>query len=195
MQSAKTEDKLMVAAEQEDIDMLYQLIEEDGDVLHRMDTMDVPSLAKKLNKEGLSPVHVALKCRHTQLALSLLRLDNSLVGVKGKMGYTPLHYLVMYEMDKGKLKKFFDDYHLCIINDLTSQGETALHVAARCNNQALKCLLEWLRTTAKISMLRKDKLLDVGNRDKETVLHVLTQNQPEPQVHPISSHFNPKFKF
>ncbi|MBA0808946.1 hypothetical protein Gohar_024645 [Gossypium harknessii] len=195
MQSAKTEYKLMVAAEQGDIDMLYQLIEEDGNVLHRMDRMDVPPLAKKLNKEGLTPVHVALKCGYTQLALSLLRLDKSLVGVKGKMGYTPLHYLVMYEMDKDKLKKFFDDYHPCIINDLTSQGETALHVAARYNNKALKFLLEWVSTTAKISMLQKQKLLGVDNRDKETVLHVLARNQPEPQVHPISSHFNPKFKF
>ncbi|MFQ6657190.1 hypothetical protein Gotur_026973, partial [Gossypium turneri] len=98
------------------------------------------------------------------------------------MGYTPLHYLVMYEMDKDKLKKFFDDYHPCIINDLTSQGETALHVAARYNNKALKFLLEWVSTTAKISMLQKQKLLGVDNRDKETVLHVLARNQPEPQI-------------
>ncbi|MBA0660076.1 hypothetical protein Goklo_012130, partial [Gossypium klotzschianum] len=206
MQSPNTKDKLMVAAESGEIGMLYQLIEEDGNVLHRMDKMDVvntplhmasskgyidfamemmylkPSLAKKLNKEGLSPVHVALKCGHTQLAVSLLRLDKSLLGVKGKMGYTPLHYLVMYEKDNDNLNKFFDDYHPCIINDLTSQGETALHVAARYNNQALTCLLKWLRTTAKFSMLQKHKLLDVGNRDdNETVLHVLAQYQPQPQ--------------
>ncbi|KAB2084143.1 hypothetical protein ES319_A05G314500v1 [Gossypium barbadense] len=206
MQSASTEYKLMVAAEHNDIDMLYQLIEEDTNVLHRMDKMDVvdtplhmasskgcvdfamemmylkPSLAKRLNKEGLSPVHVALKCGHTELALSLLKLDKTLVGVKGRMGYTPLHYLVMYEKKKEDLNKFFDDYHPCIINDLTSQGETALHVAAKGHNEALKCLLEWLRKTAKISMLQKDKLLDMGNRDKETVLHVLAWNQPEPQI-------------
>ncbi|MBA0624483.1 hypothetical protein Godav_009835 [Gossypium davidsonii] len=207
MQSPNTKDKLMVAAESGEIGMLYQLIEEDGNVLHRMDKMDVvntplhmasskgyidfamemmylkPSLAKKLNKEGLSPVHVALKCGHTQLAVSLLRLDKSLLGVKGKMGYTPLHYLVMYEKDNDNLNKFFDDYHPCIINDLTSQGETALHVAARYNNQALTCLLKWLRTTAKFSMLQKHKLLDVGNRDdNETVLHVLAQYQPQPQI-------------
>ncbi|TYG70705.1 hypothetical protein ES288_D05G335000v1 [Gossypium darwinii] len=206
MQSPNTKDKLMVAAERGEIGMLYQLIEEDGNVLHRMDKMDVvntplhmasskgyidfamemmylkPSLAKKLNKEGLSPVHVALKCGHTQLAVSLLRLDKSLLGVKGKMGYTPLHYLVMYEKDNDNLNKFFDDYHPCIINDLTSQGETALHVAARYNNQALTCLLKWLRTTAKFSMLQKHKLLDVGNRDQETVLHVLAQYQPQPQI-------------
>ncbi|TYI29669.1 hypothetical protein ES332_A05G332900v1 [Gossypium tomentosum] len=190
MQSASTEYKLMVAAEHNDIDMLYQLIEEDTNVLHRMDKMDVdasisPSLAKKLNKEGLSPVHVALKCGHTELALSLLKLDKTLVGVKGRMGYTPLHYLVMYEKKKEDLNKFFDDYHPCIINDLTSQGETALHVAAKGHNEALKCLLEWLRKTAKISMLQKDKLLDMGNRDKETVLHVLAWNQPEPQFQRI----------
>ncbi|TYI29671.1 hypothetical protein ES332_A05G333100v1 [Gossypium tomentosum] len=206
MQSASTEYKLMVAAEHNDIDMLYQLIEEDTNVLHRMDKMDVvdtplhmasskgcvdfamemmylkPSLAKKLNKEGLSPVHVALKCGHTELALSLLKLDKTLVGVRGRMGYTPLHYLVMYEKKKEDLNKFFDDYHPCIINDLTSQGEIALHVAAKGHNEALKCLLEWLRKTAKISMLQKDKLLDMGNRDKETVLHVLAWNQPEPQI-------------
>ncbi|KAH1064356.1 hypothetical protein J1N35_029343 [Gossypium stocksii] len=206
MQPTKTEYKLMVAAEHDDIDMLYQLIEVDTNVLHRMDKMDVvdtplhmasskgrvdfamemmylkPSLAKKLNKEGLSPVHVALKCGYTELALSLLRLDKTLVGVKGRMGYTPLHYLVMYQKKQDDLDKFFDEYYPCIINDFTSQGETALHVAAKGNNQALKCLLEWLRKTAKISMLQKDKLLDMVNRDKETVLHVLARNQPDPQI-------------
>ncbi|XP_017604829.2 ankyrin repeat-containing protein BDA1-like [Gossypium arboreum] len=206
MQSASTECKLMVAAEHNDIDMLYQLIEEDTNVLHRMDKMGVvdtplhmassegcvdfamemmylkPSLAKKLNKEGLSPVHVALQCGHTELALSLLRLDKTLIGVKGKMGYTPLHYLVMYEKKKDYLNKFFNEYHPCINDDLTSQGETALHVAAGCNNEALKYLLKWLRTTAKISMLKKHNLLKVGNRDKETVLHVLARTQPDPQI-------------
>ncbi|TYI29670.1 hypothetical protein ES332_A05G333000v1 [Gossypium tomentosum] len=206
MQSASTECKLMVAAEHNDIDMLYQLIEEDTNVLHRMDKMGVvdtplhmassegcvdfamemmylkPSLAKKLNKEGLSPVHVALQCGHSELALSLLRLDKTLIGVKGKMGYTPLHYLVMYEKKKDYLNKFFNEYHPCINDDLTSQGETALHVAAGCNNEALKYLLKWLRTTAKISMLKKHNLLNVGNRDKETMLHVLAQTQPDPQI-------------
>ncbi|TYI29675.1 hypothetical protein ES332_A05G333500v1 [Gossypium tomentosum] len=179
MQSASTECKLMVAAEHNDIDMLYQLIEEETNVLHRIDKMGVvdtplhmassegcvdfamemmylkPSLAKKLNKEGLSPVHVALQCGHSELALSLLRLDKTLIDVKGKMGYTPLHYLVMYEKKKDYLNKFFNEYHPCINDDLTSQGETALH---------------------------KHNLLNVGNRDKETVLHVLARTQPDPQI-------------
>ncbi|XP_022748009.1 ankyrin repeat-containing protein BDA1-like [Durio zibethinus] len=178
-----TEDNVMGASRSDDIDTLYQLIGEDVDVWDRINmrkfvdtplhiaaaaghtyfAMEMmylqPSFATKLNKDGLSTLHLALQNGHTRFVLSLLKINGSLVSVKGKMGYTPLHYLVMKETDGDLLTEFLNDYPDCI-HHVTSRDETALHVAARNNQTALKVLLRWLRrTNNSIARCRKNESL------------------------------------
>ncbi|XVE69054.1 hypothetical protein DITRI_Ditri09bG0118700 [Diplodiscus trichospermus] len=87
---------------------LYRLIQRDGNVLRRINQVEFidtplhiaadagcidfameimslkPSFARVLNQEGLSPIHLAVKKGHKEIALRLLQIDKDLVRVKGK---------------------------------------------------------------------------------------------------------------
>ncbi|XVE69097.1 hypothetical protein DITRI_Ditri09bG0123100 [Diplodiscus trichospermus] len=87
---------------------LYRSIQEDGNVLKRIDelqfidtplhiaadagcidfAMEVtslkPSFTRKLNQQGLSPIHLALEKEHKELVLNLMEYDKDLVRVKAK---------------------------------------------------------------------------------------------------------------
>ncbi|KAM4073114.1 hypothetical protein ACB094_11G193000 [Castanea mollissima] len=110
--------RLKQVAQSGDIDAFYTLIREDVQLLEHIDelpfaetplhiaasagqipfaveTMGLkPSFARKLDPEGFSPIHLALKNGHIELVRRLLQLDGDLVRVKGKGRLTPLHYVV-----------------------------------------------------------------------------------------------------
>lgn len=44
-----------------------------------------PSFAKKLNQDGISPLHLAMENQHFQTAVELVGMNNELVSVKEKM--------------------------------------------------------------------------------------------------------------
>lgn len=50
------------------------------------------SLSRKLNPDGLSPLHLALLNGHSETVIALFKLDKDLIGVKGRERLTPLHY-------------------------------------------------------------------------------------------------------
>ncbi|KAE9446105.1 hypothetical protein C3L33_21969, partial [Rhododendron williamsianum] len=81
-----------------------------------------PSFGKKLNTDGESPLHLAL--RNRELAKRLISYDSELIRVKGFEGKTPLH-CVAEAGDTDLLAEF-----LCAcpesIKDLTIRDETAL---------------------------------------------------------------------
>ena len=54
----------------------------------------MPSFAWKLNPDGFSPIHLALKNGHIELVRQLLEIDWDLAHVKGKECIPPLHYVV-----------------------------------------------------------------------------------------------------
>ncbi|KAL2544237.1 Ankyrin repeat family protein [Forsythia ovata] len=56
-----------------------------------------PSLGKKLNPDGLSPLILALRNGHTATVKGLFRYDPDLIRVHGREGITPLHYVVEME--------------------------------------------------------------------------------------------------
>ncbi|XVE50778.1 hypothetical protein DITRI_Ditri01bG0190400 [Diplodiscus trichospermus] len=112
------DNKLTEAAQGNDINALYELIQlrpqilEDVDMLpffntplhvaaslghvdFAMEMMNLkPSFARKLNQAGFSPLHLALQntenSRH-QMVRVLVNADKDLVRVKGREGMTPLH--------------------------------------------------------------------------------------------------------
>ncbi|XVE99498.1 hypothetical protein REPUB_Repub03eG0204000 [Reevesia pubescens] len=190
-------DKLREAAQAGNIDGLYAIIEEDPCILERIDqipfidtplhqavvagqndfAMEImnlkPSFAKKLNKNGYSPIHLALQNQET--VLRLLAADKDLVRVKGREGYTPLHH-VAEQGNLHLLGNFIADCPECI-QDVTNRNETALHVAAKNNKlEALQVLAQSLRRTYFYGSFSGKKLLNWKDKDGNTVLHVAASN-------------------
>ncbi|XAR54891.1 hypothetical protein NMG60_11030221 [Bertholletia excelsa] len=195
----RTQERLKMVAEAGDIDSLYQLIRQVPDILDRVDknpfvysplhlaasvgnvefAMKIiqlkRSFGRKLNPDGLSPLHLALRRGNSKIRL--IKFDSELVRVKGREGLTILHYAA--QMDNIKLLAEF----LCVcpasIKDLTIRDETALHVAVQhFSFSALIILSGWLRKTNNAWVLKcKD---GEGN----TALHIAVstlQTQEFPQ--------------
>ncbi|XVE69055.1 hypothetical protein DITRI_Ditri09bG0118800 [Diplodiscus trichospermus] len=105
------DETLKRAAREGNVSDLYTLIQKDGNVLKRLDKVEFidtplhiaadagcidfameimslkPSFARKLNQEGLSPIHLAVKKGHKELVLYLMENAKDLVRVKGKKDY------------------------------------------------------------------------------------------------------------
>ncbi|KAJ9129121.1 hypothetical protein P3X46_034112 [Hevea brasiliensis] len=185
------------AAREGNIPELYNLIQEDTDVLENIDrkafvdtplhiaalqghiefAMEVmnlkPSFSKKLNKDGLSPMHLAVQNDHMLVVMWLIDVDRNLVRVKGKGGFTPLHYAA----EKGNLNILREFYRGCpeSIKDVTFQGDTVFHIAVK-NHQkdAFELLLmKWLRWSSfEDAHFWERELLNWKNKGGETVLHI-----------------------
>ncbi|XP_028102283.1 ankyrin repeat-containing protein BDA1-like, partial [Camellia sinensis] len=133
-----------------------------------------PSFGKKLNPEGLSPLHLALQNKHSETVRRLVKFDSELIRVKGREGLTPLHFVAKTDDQDDLLSEFL---HVCpsSINDVTVHEETALHIAVKSSSlKAVKVLLEWLRKTYRGEVLC---LTDEGGN---TALHTaVSTSQPE----------------
>ncbi|XP_017984860.1 PREDICTED: ankyrin-2 [Theobroma cacao] len=196
------QERVRNAANEGVIEALYELIREKADFLRDIDQMEFvdtplhvaaaagrtefalelldlkPSLATKLNQDGLSPIHLALQNEHAETVLSLLRFDKNLVRVKGKNGYTPFHYAVM-NGDRPVLNEFLKDCPQCI-HDATNRNETGLHVAVQNNSfEAFQVLMLWLwRSDCSVREIKR--ILNFKNRDGDTALHIAaSKNQPK----------------
>ena len=110
---------LQAAAKSGNIDLLYELIHEDPYVLDKIDNVPFidtplhvaalagttefamemmhlqPSFARKLNADGLSPLHLAIDHGHFWLVLELVKVDPSLVRLKGRQGTYQI-YIYIY---------------------------------------------------------------------------------------------------
>ncbi|EOY18338.1 Ankyrin repeat-containing protein [Theobroma cacao] len=187
------DESLRSAALSGNIDALYALIEEDADVLRRIDEMEFvdtplhiaaaaghtefarelmnlkPSFARKLNQSGSSPLHLALQNKQEKMVDDLLSIDKNLVRVKGREGYTPLHHAAR-EGNDSLLTKFLEKCPSSIL-DVTVRNETALHIAAKYNKlEALKAILEWLPISFHGSIINSE------DKDGNTVLHIAASN-------------------
>lgn len=201
-------ERLRGAAQAGNIDELYALIREDAYLLDGIDqipffdtplhiaaaaghtdfAMEImnlkPSLALKLNRDGFSPVHVALQNGQKETVFDLLGLDHNknMLRVKGKEGKTPLHYVIGEAVDVNLVLTFLLCCPECI-RDVTNQNETALHIAAQKNlMEVLQVLLGWLRRTDnKYGKLWQKEVLNWKNKEGDTVLHIAVSNN-QPQV-------------
>ena len=139
-----------------------------------------PSFARKPNRNGYSPIHLALQNGHTKMVCRLLHIDGDLVRVKGKMGITPLHEVAAAAATEQQLDLLVKFLSACpnSIEDETIQNQTALHIALENNNlDAFKCLVRWLR---KNKSENAREILNRRNEEGNTVLHVaVSKNQTE----------------
>ncbi|KAI7987828.1 Ankyrin repeat-containing protein BDA1 [Camellia lanceoleosa] len=124
-----------------------------------------PSFGRKLNLDGLSPLHLALRNRHFKTVRQLISFDKELIRVKGRQSYTAFHYVALRN-EFDCLAEF-----LCVcsaaIEYWTIRGETALHIAVkRSNSEASEVLLGWMRRT------HRQKILNWTDNEGNTVLHI-----------------------
>ncbi|KAF9600659.1 hypothetical protein IFM89_011242 [Coptis chinensis] len=125
-----------------------------------------PSLGRKLNLNGFSALHLALKKGHEKLVRGFLTMNGELVRVKGKEGKTPLHCAAAAGDSTALLRKMI---YVCpdSVKELTVRRETALHLSVK-NNQyeAFKVLIDCIK------LLKKDEILSWVDEDGNTVLHL-----------------------
>ncbi|XP_024004634.1 ankyrin repeat-containing protein BDA1 [Eutrema salsugineum] len=191
-------ERLDNAAEVGDIETLYQLIAEDPNVLRghydkvpfretplhiaarngqshfAMELMTLkPSLALKLNTSGLSPMHLALQNNHIRTVRGLMAIDSSLISIKGRGRITPLHHVA--KIGDAELLSEFLFACPCSIEDLTTNCETAVHIAVKNDRlEVFKVLLGWVKR------VNREEILDWKDEDGNTVFHIAAlTNQTE----------------
>ncbi|KAF7849416.1 hypothetical protein BT93_L0819 [Corymbia citriodora subsp. variegata] len=193
------ESRLQLAIANDDVDELHNLIVEERELLDRVSkdpfpntplhlaaaagktqvAMEVvilrPSFARKLNPEGHSPMHLALQHEEYQTVRALMTFDPELIQVPGRCGITPLHYVAGKEGD-NELELLAEFLCACklSIEDLTSQCETAVHIAVKNHNfKAFQVLFGWLKR------VYLTKILDWKDQDGNTVLHIAVSGEPQ----------------
>ena len=133
-----------------------------------------PSFGRKLNPDGLSPLHLALQNGYIETVKRVIKFDKELAWVKGRERFTLLHFAAETD-NAGMLVEL-----LCVcpesILDVTVRDETALHIAVKkMKLSALEVLLGFLGRTSNKQLLKcKD---EIGN----TVLHTAVATS-QPQV-------------
>ncbi|XP_050229460.1 ankyrin repeat-containing protein BDA1-like [Mercurialis annua] len=132
-----------------------------------------PSLARRLNQDGLTPMHLAMQEGHIQTVIGLMRIDSELVRIRGKKRITPLHFAA----EKGEIELLAKFLRCCplSIEDLTFHCQTALHVAVKHKQlEAFQFLFGWLYRR------EKEEILNWRDTDGNTVLHIaVLVNEPQ----------------
>lgn len=136
----------------------------------------MPSLGRKLNDRGLSPLHMAIEKGKdgAGAALALAKLDKQLVSIKGRGGLTPLHYAAAAAVDGGEVELGLLAGLLVecpeAMGVLNNRRQTAVHVALECRNvEAARLLVNWLIIVA------KESVLSIKDARGNTALHVAAQ--------------------
>ncbi|KHN18281.1 Ankyrin-2 [Glycine soja] len=191
-----SDNKLKVAAQEGDINLLYTVIEEDPQVLEHNDLISFvetplhiasscgnigfateimrlkPSLAWKLNQQGFTPIHLAMQHSHKRMVHRLVDINKELVRAKGREGLTPLHFASQI----GEIDLLANFLLACpdSIEDVTIRGETALHIAVRYRQyEALQLLVGWLKGTCQKNAMQIEKtILNWKDEEGNTILHV-----------------------
>lgn len=131
-----------------------------------------PSLAFKLNKQGFSPIHLAMQKKEKTMVLCFVDINKDLVRVKGKEGWTPLHYAS--QIGEVDLLAYFLNACPESIEYLTVRCETALHIAI--NNaqfDALKVLVGWLEKNYRTGAIDlENRILNQKDLAGNTILHI-----------------------
>ncbi|CDP09708.1 unnamed protein product [Coffea canephora] len=180
---------LAEAAQSGDINALYDLLRQDPTLLDKyvepsfVDTpanlaaaagsthfaIEVlrlkPPFRTKLNPDGYGPLDLALRSGKTGTVKRLVKHDPELIRVKGREGFTPLHYVA--EVGDAELLAEFLEACPESTEDLTIRGETAVHIAVRnMNVRALQVLLSWLERND------GERILNWTDENGDTALHI-----------------------
>ncbi|PPR80537.1 hypothetical protein GOBAR_AA40179 [Gossypium barbadense] len=166
------------AAGSGNIDALYALIPDDGNVFKHIDGMEFidthlhiavvtgntgcameimnlkPSFARKLNQDGFSPIHLALLNGKPEM----------------REGFIVVHYSAR-DVNVHLLSRVLNTCPDCIF-DLNVMRQTALHIAVESNN---------FESAFKDNKPKRSKVLNFQDKNGNTVLHLATSTN-HPQV-------------
>ncbi|KAL2640043.1 hypothetical protein AAZV13_06G205400 [Glycine max] len=166
-----SDNKLKVAAQEGDINLLYTVIEEDPQVLEHNDLISFVE----------TPLHIASSCGNIGFATEIMRLKPSLAWKLNQQGFTPIH-LAMQHSHKRMVHRLVDINKELVrakgredsIEDVTIRGETALHIAVRYRQyEALQLLVGWLKGTCQKNAMQIEKtILNWKDEEGNTILHV-----------------------
>ncbi|XVF75409.1 hypothetical protein PTKIN_Ptkin13bG0186100 [Pterospermum kingtungense] len=187
---------IIEAAQTGNINLLYELIQEDPYLFERIDQVPFldtplhiaafaghvdfvmeminskPSFAKKLNQAGLRTMHLALQNEQIQVVIRLLRVDKGLVRVRGREGLTPLHHAVQM----GNIDLMIKFLEVCpeAIEDATVRDETPLHLAVKNDRfETFQVLVGWIkRSRHKAAQSWEKELLSWVDIEGNSALHV-----------------------
>nr|GMD78154.1 ankyrin repeat-containing protein At2g01680-like [Ipomoea batatas] len=152
---------LETAAKENNVDILYETIRENPNILKEIEETPfadtplhvaashgntifaaemmslTPYFSRKLNCDGLSPLHLALQNGHLETAREMIGLESGLIRVAGRGKMTAMHFLVSVmgngENDdvKKKVDLLIDFVWACpeAVSDVTVEGKTPLHIA------------------------------------------------------------------
>ncbi|KAF8031540.1 hypothetical protein BT93_D0684 [Corymbia citriodora subsp. variegata] len=189
----------------DDVNQLYTLIEQDENLLdHGSEgpfpntplhnaadqgktkmAMEIailkPPSARKLNRGGYSPMHLALQKKHYHTVRALMTLDPKLIRVHGRGRITPLHFVAGEigdnEQENVELLELLAEFlSTCksSIEDLTNQCETAVHIAVKRGNiEAFKILFGWLKRVC------LTEIFDCKDQNGDTVLHIAVSGEQQ----------------
>ncbi|XP_050386510.1 ankyrin repeat-containing protein BDA1-like [Argentina anserina] len=126
-----------------------------------------PALAKEMNQDGFSSMHIASANGYLEIVEELLKVDLRLCRLKGRDQWTPLHHAAR----RGRLDIVREIVLTCpeSIEDVTVQGETALHLAVK-NSLfgAVEVLMEL------VTKMRNVDILNAKDKHGNTALHLAT---------------------
>ncbi|KAK6272071.1 hypothetical protein POUND7_009154, partial [Theobroma cacao] len=127
-----------------------------------------PALAKRVNRDGFSPIHMASANGYTEIVKELLMSNKELSRQKSADGRTAIHFAAI----TGRVDALRALINTCpeCKADLTDQDESALHVALK-NNQveAFEILLGMLK---EINTEEITRLVNAKDHDGNTILHI-----------------------
>ncbi|XP_017977063.1 PREDICTED: ankyrin repeat-containing protein At3g12360 [Theobroma cacao] len=129
--SCSTETPLHAAVKAGQLDFVHQIMK------HK------PEFAGEMRKDGYRPLDIAVVTGHIDIVRQLLKTEFQIYRLPGQDQRTALHYAAA----KGRVEIINELISTCpkCITDVTSYGETALHLAVK-NNQfpAFSVLVNWL---------------------------------------------------
>ncbi|XP_048424497.1 ankyrin repeat-containing protein BDA1-like [Pyrus x bretschneideri] len=117
-----------------------------------------PEYVEELNHDGFSPIHIASANGYLEIVREMLRVDRRLCRLNGRDEWTPLHYAA----SRGRVGVIREMVMACpeSVEDVTVQGETAIHLAVKCSQfKAIKSLVN---------------VLNMKDKHGDSVLHLAT---------------------
>lgn len=182
--------RLFEASHTGDVQLLHQLLAENPLLLHSLalastenplhvastaghvdfvkETVRLkPAFVKELNQEGFSPMHIASANGYFEIVRELLKVDPILCRLNGRDQWTPLHYAAA----RGRVDVVGEMVLACpeSVEDVTTQGETALHLAVK-NSQ-----FEAIKVVVELAIqLTKANVLNMKDKHGNTALHLAT---------------------
>ncbi|KAK3854462.1 hypothetical protein Pcinc_039063 [Petrolisthes cinctipes] len=153
---ADAETSMNVAAEKGDVYQLQHLLQQQPDYIGRV------------NQDGDTPLHLAVKGHHVQCCQVLLNQTQArpFINLRNRASQSPLSLSITTHTESTKMCKMLLSLGGAKMTNINKNKQTALHLAAECGNlDTIQLLLD-----------RDNSLLKEKDKMKQTALHLATQN-------------------